>query len=281
MKNSKGKLYIVATPIGNLGDLSERAREVLKAADYIAAESRSSAKKLAAVFSIHTPVIGFRESSRERQIPKLVELLEGGKNIALITEGGTPLISDPGTELVASAVERGISVSPIPGPSALIAALMASPLAGEFYFVGFLPRRKSKLVELLKSKLESGVAVVAFESPQRIKKTLAALEEEFKDDLEITLAREVTKINESFHYGSPPKVASELAEPVKGEITLVMKLRFEIRQVGATANWKAVARALAEVGARRKEIAKALSKPFAIETKIIYDYLVDETDEER
>ena len=200
--------------------------------------------------------------------------VKAGKNVALISDGGAPLISDPGRELVERAVEAGITVTPVPGPSAIIAALMASPLAGRFYFVGFLPRSATKAVKEITAILEKDIAVVAFESPERIKKLLAALHKAFGDDVAVTVARELTKVNESFYYGSAQKALDELPAEVKGEITIVIKRvsTFDIGDISVS--WPETARALDERGVRSKDIAAALSKVYKVDAKIIYEYLV-------
>lgn len=269
-----GRLYIVATPIGNLDDFSPRAIATLRGVDLIAAESIERARKLVTRFDLKTRLISFRESNRERVIPDIISAILSGSNAALISDGGAPLVSDPGRELVAEAVKNGIVVSPIPGPSAVTAALMVSPQAGDFCFIGFLPRSPSKIIAALLRHFSLDLSVVAFESPERIGSLLDLIAKNFGEEVEITLARELTKINETLYYGNAGALLSLLPNDIKGEITLVMKYTGRSAGEAGSPGWKEVALALCKRGVRDKDIAAALSKAFDVASEEIYNYLV-------
>ncbi|MFH0834018.1 MAG: 16S rRNA (cytidine(1402)-2'-O)-methyltransferase [Patescibacteria group bacterium] len=216
-------LFIVATPIGNLGDMTFRAVEVLKNADFVAAEDTRTAQKLFTKFDLHSSLIAFHAHSSEREVEKILAKLQDGKSIALISEAGTPGISDPGFTLVRKATEAGIPVIPIPGACAAIAALSASGLRmDKFTFLGFLPLKKGrqKLIENLKNKNET---TIFYESPHRIQKTITQLTEILGKDRSVVLAREITKLHEEFFRGTLAEAVNFLAEKKpKGEFTILL-----------------------------------------------------------
>jgi 16S rRNA (cytidine1402-2'-O)-methyltransferase len=219
-----GTLYIVATPIGNLEDITLRALRVLKEVDLIACEDTRHTRKLLAHYQISKPAISYHEHNERQRAAELVRKLEAGKNIALVSDAGTPLISDPGFRIVRGAIERGIRVVPIPGPAALIAALSASGLpASEFTFAGFLPpkrtARKARLREL--ASIES--TLVFYEAPHRIRETVRDLRDVL-GDRRCVVARELTKLHEEFIRGRLSEVESE-AERMRGEIVLMIGRR--------------------------------------------------------
>ncbi len=223
ISNEEGVLYVVATPLGNLKDITLRALEVLKGSDLIAAEDTRRTQKLLSAYDLHCPLISFNENNKYRKIPFLIERLKQGQQISLVTDGGTPGISDPGRELVRETRQTRIAVVPIPGPSALICALSASGLPGDsFIFLGFLPRRKSRRKKVLQEIKEQKRTVIFYEAPHRIRNLL----EEIKAVLgerELTLTRELTKIHEEIISGSVSELLRQLAdrEP-KGEYTLLL-----------------------------------------------------------
>jgi 16S rRNA (cytidine1402-2'-O)-methyltransferase len=223
ISNEEGVLYVVATPLGNLKDITLRALEVLKGSALIAAEDTRRTQKLLSAYDLHCPLISFNENNKYRKIPFLIERLKQGKQISLVTDGGTPGISDPGRELVRETRQARIAVVPIPGPSALICALSASGLPGDsFIFLGFLPRRKSRRKRVLQEIKEQKRTVIFYEAPHRIRDLL----EEIKAVLgerEVTLTRELTKIHEEIMSGSVSELLRQLAdrEP-KGEYTLLL-----------------------------------------------------------
>jgi 16S rRNA (cytidine1402-2'-O)-methyltransferase len=207
------KFYVVATPIGNMGDITLRALEVLKNVDIVLCEDTRQTKKLLDKYAISKPMMSYHAQSKLSKIEKIFELLEGGKDMALVSDAGTPGISDPGALLVSQITARqdlAVGIVPIPGPSAVIAALSASGLpTHQFTFLGFLPHKKGRET-LFKEISQAERTYVFYESPHRILKTLKALEK-FCGDKNICLAREITKIHEEFKIGK----ASELLENIK------------------------------------------------------------------
>jgi len=223
VSKEKGTLYVVATPLGNLKDITLRALEVLKGSDLIAAEDTRRTQKLLSAYDLHSPLISFNENNKYRKIPYLLERLEKGQQISLVTDGGTPGISDPGRELVQESRRDRIPVVPIPGPSALTCALSASGLAGDsFVFLGFLPRRKSRRIKILQEMKEQKRTVIFYEAPHRIKNLLEEIQSVL-GEREVVLARELTKVYEEIISGPINHLIGQLSdrEP-KGEYTLML-----------------------------------------------------------
>lgn len=216
-----GALYLVATPIGNLEDITVRALRILREVDLIACEDTRQTRKLLDHYGIHKPTISYHEHNEAVRTPELIEKLRNEAKIALVSDAGTPLVSDPGYRLVAGAIERGIPVEPIPGPSAILAALAASGLPTDaFRFGGFLPPRSSQRRKALAALKDEPATLVFFEAPHRIRETLADVEEVL-GPRPIVLAREITKIHEQFLRGAAAELRlSEI--PLKGEFTLLI-----------------------------------------------------------
>lgn len=217
-------LYLVATPIGNLEDITLRALRILKEADFVLAEDTRNTLKLLNHFEIKTKLISFHEYSSEKKLQSIADQIEASKSVALVSDAGTPLISDPGFKLNLELVKRGINIVPLPGPSALSTALSAVHFpVSKFLFLGFLPHKKGKET-LLKEIGNSNRAVVFFESPHRIIKTLERLEGFVDEKREVIVCREMTKIYEEFIRGNLKKVILGLKskEKIKGEITVVV-----------------------------------------------------------
>ncbi|MEW6185546.1 MAG: 16S rRNA (cytidine(1402)-2'-O)-methyltransferase [Thermodesulfobacteriota bacterium] len=219
----KGTLFVVATPLGNLKDITLRALEVLKSSDRIAAEDTRRTQKLLSAHDLHIPLISFNENNKYRRIPFLLEQLRQGQQVSLVTDGGTPAISDPGKELVREARRAGIAVVPIPGPSALTCALSASGLPGDaFVFLGFLPRRKSRRKKILQEMKEQERTVIIYEAPHRINALLQEILE-VMGDWEVALTRELTKVHEEILVGSLNEVMDRLSgRDPKGEYTVLL-----------------------------------------------------------
>jgi 16S rRNA (cytidine1402-2'-O)-methyltransferase len=222
---ARGKLFVVATPIGNLDDLSPRAREVLAIADVIAAEDTRHSRGLLSRIGVEARLIAYHEHNERERVAELLERLSGGATVALVSDAGTPLISDPGWRLVRAAREQGIEVVPVPGPSAAIAALCAAGMPTDrFVFEGFLPRgdgaRAARLHELRPERR----TLIFYESVHRLTDTLAALVEHFGADREAVLARELTKLHEQFRSGTLAELAASLGAdvPLLGEFVLVV-----------------------------------------------------------
>jgi 16S rRNA (cytidine1402-2'-O)-methyltransferase len=216
-----GTLYLVATPIGNLEDISLRALRVLREVDIIACEDTRHTRKLLARYEIAKPAVSYHEHNERERATELIRKLEGGINIALVSDAGTPLVSDPGYRLVGEAIERDIAVVPIPGPSAFVAALSASGLpSDEFTFAGFLPAkraaRRARLAELAQRKS----TLIFYEAPHRIKETINDAREVFGDRQSV-IARELTKLHEQFIRGPLSKIEINEGE-ARGEIVLLI-----------------------------------------------------------
>jgi len=222
-----GVLHVVATPIGNLGDLSQRAIEVLREADLIAAEDTRHTARLLRAHGIETPCIAVHEHNEREKVPRLVERLQQGESIALVSDAGTPLLSDPGYHLVRAAIEAGIQVVPVPGPSALIAALSASGLPTDrFCFEGFLPAKSTARRKRLEELKQAPVTLIFYESPHRILATLDDLADVFGSDRPMVLARELTKTFETFLRGTIDAVRERVRndpQQQKGEMVLLLE----------------------------------------------------------
>lgn len=193
----KGTLYLVATPIGNLADLSERAKKVLDGVDFIAAEDTRNTAKLLAAFGIASPLVSYHDHNRRERGPQLVARLQGGESCALVTDAGTPAISDPGEDLVRLCAEQGVPVTAVPGCCAGITALALSGLpTARFCFEGFLPRDKKERMAHLTALSGEARTMIFHEAPHRLRDTLAALSDAFGETRPIALCRELTKKNE-------------------------------------------------------------------------------------
>jgi len=220
------KFYVVATPIGNMGDITLRAIEILKEVDLILCEDTRETKKILQKYNINTLTMSYHTQSKLSKTDKIFELLKERKNLALVSDAGTPTISDPGTMLISKIKENlgDIEIIPIPGASAVIAALSASGLpAHEFTFLGFLPHKKGR-ESLFKEIAESKRTMVFYESPHRILKTLESLQK-FCPNKKVCIAREITKIYEEFKTGYPAELLEYLTEnqiKQKGEFTVIV-----------------------------------------------------------
>jgi 16S rRNA (cytidine1402-2'-O)-methyltransferase len=221
----KGKLYIVSTPIGNLEDITLRALRILREVELIACEDTRVTKKLLSHYQIEKPLTSYHEHNEEKKAKELLSLLEAGKNIALVSDAGTPGISDPGYRIVSLASKEGIEVVSIAGPCAAIAALSVSGLpTSSFAFFGFLPKSDKKKREFLGSIREYPHTLIFYESPERIVETLRGILETL-GDREVSISRELTKMFEETLRGKVSKVLEILSqrEKIKGEFTIVVE----------------------------------------------------------
>ena len=201
----EGKLYIVSTPIGNLADITLRAIETLRSADMIAAEDTRRTRKLLSHLEIHKPLVSYREHNARTRGSELLDKISSGKSVALVTDAGTPCISDPGMFLVESALERGIEPVSIPGPTALISALVVSGLPTHpFVFLGFPPSKGSERRRFFEKNARIDMTLILYESPKRLEKTLKAMAENW-GDRKVAVARELTKVHEEVFRGEYPK----------------------------------------------------------------------------
>ncbi|MGI6484468.1 MAG: 16S rRNA (cytidine(1402)-2'-O)-methyltransferase [Candidatus Dojkabacteria bacterium] len=208
----KGKLYIVATPIGNLSDMTLRAIEVLKSVAFVLSEDTRESKKLLDRYEIETQLISYRDQNHERMIGKVLEKLDMGLDLALISDAGTPLISDPGFKLVRDLREKGYEVISIPGASAVIAALSVSGLPTDrFVFLGFLPKSDERRKKLLEQYVNLENTIVIYESPQRLTRLLRLILNEFRD-MDVYLAKDISKMREESFSGKISDVLEQLEE---------------------------------------------------------------------
>jgi len=219
-----GKLYIVATPIGNLNDITLRAIEVLKSVDLIACEDTRHSSILLKHLDLKKPLLSFHSHSGQAKVEKIIQHLKKGDDVALISDAGTPGISDPGYVLIQAALENKIDVIPIPGASAVITALCASGLpTDKFVYLGFLPVKKGRQ-KILKSMADEERTIVFYESPHRLLKTIGELKKYLKPDTKITIAKELTKIHETFFRGTLEELSEKLpAGKPKGEYVVMLK----------------------------------------------------------
>lgn len=254
-------LYVVATPLGNLGDLSLRATELLREVPVVAAEDTRRVRNLLAHIGASPKVLSFHAHSPDRRQAALLEILADGRDLALVTDAGTPGVSDPGETLVAEARAAGFKVVPIPGPSAVVTALSASGLSADRYlFLGFIPRKGRDREQLLRSAATSPWTVVFYEAPPRLATLLADLVPFAGEKRRVVVARELTKMYEEFRAGTVGELASyyEANEP-RGEITVVLEGRGEApAEPVPEADSAAFAARLLTEGLTRRDIVQRL-----------------------
>jgi 16S rRNA (cytidine1402-2'-O)-methyltransferase len=264
-----GVLYIVATPIGNLEDITLRALRILKEVDLIAAEDTRHARILLQRYEIRTPLTSYHEHNERAKARPLVERLLGGEKIALISDAGTPAISDPGYRLLVEAIGAGIKVIPVPGPSALVAALSASGLPTDrFAFEGFLPAKKQERKDRLKKLARDPRTLIFYEAPHRLKESLADVLE-MLGDRQIAVGREISKMHEEFLRGRVSEIFAQLADrEVRGELTLVVRgcAESEVSQEELSTE----ARGLLQGGMSVNRVAGLLSERYGISKREIY-----------
>ena len=267
-----GTLYVVATPIGNLEDMTFRAVRILQQVDMIAAEDTRHTGKLLHHFQITTPQISYHDHNRRGRLPELLERLEQGKTIALVTDAGMPGISDPGYELVKACAEREITVIPIPGASAVVTALSAAGLATDrFVFEGFLPTKGQERQNRLEALSNEPRTIVFYEAPHRLRQTLEALKEKLGDDRSIVLARELTKLHEQFWRGTLTEALLyyQDREP-QGEFTLVVE-GYHAPQIQLSESaLKAELQQLINQGLSRSQASRQLAQQTALPRRQIY-----------
>jgi 16S rRNA (cytidine1402-2'-O)-methyltransferase len=268
-------LYLVATPIGNLNDITLRALDVLRSVDRIACEDTRQTQKLLNHYQIHVPTISCHEHNEDARARELVQALKDGARIALVSDAGTPAISDPGSRLVEAAIAAGVAVIPIPGANAALSALVASGLpAAEFTFLGFLPEksgaRRTRLEELAAGAQSPASAaprtLIFYEAPHRIQETLADLESVWGPELKIVLARELTKVHEEFLRGTVAAVRRDLdvRDRVRGEFTLLIEPPLKPSPAGSLGATEKLSirleRLQSETGIDEKEALKRLAR---------------------
>jgi 16S rRNA (cytidine1402-2'-O)-methyltransferase len=259
-------LYIVATPIGNLEDISLRALRILSQVSLIAAEDTRKTKRLLTAYGIKTPLTSYHEHNKKTKLPYLLHCLQA-QDVALVSEAGMPGISDPGYQLVVAASEQGIPIVPIPGASVLVTALAVSGLpTDQFVYLGFLPRRKGQRKRLLEQIAEEERTILAFEAPHRL---LSALEDILAvlGDRRIAICRELTKIHEEVFRGTASQALAHFAEP-KGEFTLVIAGKGQKRPPAE--DFEDELRRLYQKGLSAKEAISQVAKATGASKKELY-----------
>lgn len=273
-----GKLLIVGTPIGNLSDLTPRAVEALKSADVILCEDTRHTRKLLTHFGIDRPTQSFHEHNETAKSESAIEQIARGAIVALVSDAGMPVISDPGFRLVRMARERGVTVEPIPGPFAGIMALAASGIApAPFTFFGFAPHRAGERTDFYRRMAASLQTAIVYESPERVIDSLqTALD--VLGDVEVTVAREMTKIHEEFVSGAISAVLAILRqrEAIRGEITLVFAAAKPRESEVSSEELASEFDRLRSSGMRRNDAVKAVAEKFGLRRNDVYKSLIGE-----
>ena len=269
-----GKLFLIATPIGNLGDITYRAVEVLKEVDIIAAEDTRHSLKLLNYLGISKPMISYHRHNEDSKTDELIKILKDDKNIGLITDAGTPGISDPGEEVVKAAIKENITVVPIPGACALINALIASGLdTKEFAFYGFLPLDKKLRDEKFEDIKNQNKTIIFYEAPHRLEKTLKEMIDKF-GDIEIVIAKELTKIHENYIRGKISDILFNLND-IKGEYIILFEMHSktkkekEIEKLN-TMSLEEQYQYYSNYGLSKKEIIKKIARNNKVPKDVIY-----------
>lgn len=269
-----GRLYLVATPIGNLEDITYRAVRILGEADLIACEDTRQTRKLLDHYGIRKPTVSYHEHNEGERSQELAGRLQGGATIALVSDAGMPLVSDPGYRLVQAALAAGIAVYPVPGPSAALAALAASGLATDtFHFAGFLPPKAGARARVLEELAGESATLIFYEAPHRILETLEAIEQVL-GPRPVVVARELTKLHEEFLRGTVAEVRAQLAsrDSIKGEITLLIG-KAAGPLADATPLEEAVG-ALVRAGTPRMDAIKQVARRRGLSKREVYDRLL-------
>lgn len=269
-REGEGKLFIIATPIGNLADITLRALETLRAVDLIAAEDTRHTRKLLSYYDIHKPLISYHEhNARQRGIELLGKISEGLK-IGIVTDAGTPGISDPGMLLIESALEQGIEPVSIPGPTALITALVAGGISTHpFAFLGFAPAKGAERKRFFDRYKALEMTCILYESPKRLSRTLQDIADAW-GDRRIAVARELTKIHEEIFRGTVSGAMKHFEIEPKGELTLVVEGSTGESLRTETVNWQAELRSMLEQGISSKEAASTIAGRFDLPRRLVY-----------
>ncbi|HEX6086781.1 MAG TPA: 16S rRNA (cytidine(1402)-2'-O)-methyltransferase, partial [Thermoanaerobaculia bacterium] len=270
------KLLIVGTPLGNLQDMPPRAIAALKSADLILCEDTRHTRKLLTHFGIDRPTDSYHEHNEDAKAESLVARIEAGETMALVSDAGMPVISDPGYRIVRLARERGLTVEPIPGPFAGVLALAASGIAPlPFTFLGFTPHRQSERLDFYRRAAELGHTVVVYESPERV---VASLEDALAvlGDTEVTVAREMTKMHEELVHGRISEALATLRERerVHGEITMVLAAPAKQAEEASPEEIRAEFERLRDSGMRRNDAVKAVAEKFGLRKNDVYRLLL-------
>jgi 16S rRNA (cytidine1402-2'-O)-methyltransferase len=268
-RDTTGTLYVVATPIGNLEDITYRAVRILKQVDLVAAEDTRHSRKLFAHFGIHKPLVSYHDHNEQQRQEELLLRLRAGENIALISDAGTPCIADPGYRLIASCHAAGITVVPIPGPSAIITALSAAGVSTErFAFEGYLPQRTKARGDLLRQLNGEQRTLVFYEAPHRLAATLADLVEIMGAERPLVVARELTKLYEEFFRGTAAEALTRFTqEPARGELVLMIPPSSQGPQMNVR---DALRKLLNQSDLSRREAVKLIAKEYGLSGSDVY-----------
>ena len=272
----QGTLFVVSTPIGNLDDITFRAVKVLKEVSLVACEDTRRTGKLLAHYGISKPLVSYYDPVETKKLPRILAKLRKGEEVALVSDAGTPLISDPGWKLVDAAVKENIPVVPVPGSSSILAALVASGLpSSPFVFWGFPPRRKGQLTSLLRKAANVSGTHIFFESPKRVFSTLSCMKDVW-GDLRVVLAREVTKVHEEFIRGTLSSVMEVVQgrSEIKGELVILVDLSETSMEL-----WIDKALTLHQEGFSDKDIVKVLKILFDAPRNRVYSLLREKREE--
>ena len=270
-------LYLCATPIGNLDDMTFRAVNVLREVNLIAAEDTRRTRKLLTHFDIHTPMIRFDENCKATVAEKILARLQAGESVAVVSDAGLPAISDPGADLVKLAVDAGIKVSPVPGANAALSALICSGLdTSKFLFAGFAPKTQKNRRDFLQKLAAVDATIIFYESPHRLKTFLTELLEVFGNRL-ATLARELTKIHEEFLRGTLDELVGAVDEP-RGEFVVVVEGQTVTQAVSPPVNETVaqVVQKFIDAGHDKKSAMREAAKIFNVSRREIYNALLEE-----
>ena len=270
-KNLKNGLYVVPTPIGNLGDITIRAIEILKNSDYILCEDTRVSKKLFDKYEIKSKLISYHKFNEKKNLNKIINLLVNKKIISLISDAGTPTISDPGNLLINECIKKNIEIIPLPGPSSVSSAISISGFSEKFFFYGFFPEKKKKLLEDLNILSNLNCSLVFFISSKKINKIIPFLKEKFIER-EILICREISKYYEEF-IRSEINDLDKLDINIKGEITLVISEKKKDNNFSHLLNEsdkRNISKLINKLSI--KEIIKLINKENKISKKLIYDY---------
>ena len=270
MSETGGTLFVVSTPIGNMGDFSFRAVETLRSVAAVLAEDTRHTRHLMTRYEIDVPLVAYHEHNEAKATPGLVARLLGGESLALVSDAGTPLLSDPGARLVRAAADAGVKVSPVPGASALLAALVASGLdIARFTFVGFLARKGGERRAGIEDVVAAQHAVVLYEAANRVADTLAELAEAGAGERATVVARELTKQYEELRRGTLTELAAYYGQtPPRGEVVIVIAGRTP--QAVSEDELRARAMALRAEGRSARDVAAALAAEFGAPRNVAY-----------
>ena len=271
-EENRPTLYLVPTPIGNLSEMTSRALDVLREVDYIACEDTRNSGKLLKIYEIHKPLLSHHEHNQEVSIPKIVALMEEGNSVAVISDAGYPLVSDPGQRLVQTMIEKGFPVVPVSGANAAVNALVASGLSTQHYlFYGFLDAKKTKREKQLEDLKEFPYTMIFYEAPHRIEDMLSSLLDVL-GNRKIVLARELTKMHEEFIRGTVEEILS-ICTTLKGEMVVVVSGKEKEEAVSLESVYPYVVKYMEE-GMKTKQAVTQVAKEYGLSKNELYQFVI-------